>query len=54
MNNDTKYLNTPRGRKVNNCFALTQSELPWTPADYKTENNINKPISIERDLVGDT
>ena len=54
MNNDTKYSNTPRGRKVNNRFALTQSELPWTPADYKTWGNINKPISIECDLGGDT
>ena len=54
MYNDIKYSNTPRGRKINNCFALTQSELPWTSADYKTWDSMNKPISIECDLVGDT
>ena len=54
MYNDTKYSNTPRGAQDKQLLALTRSELPWTSAGYKTWDSMNKPISIECDLVGDT
>ena len=54
MYNDTKYSNTPRGAQDKQLLALTQSELPWTPADYKTRSNANKPVSIVWDLLGVT
>ena len=49
-----KYSNTPRGAQDKQLLALTQSELPWTPADYKTRGNNNKPVSIVWDLLGVT
>ena len=51
MYNDTKYSNTPRGAQDKQLLALTRSELPWTPADYKTRSNTNKPVSIACGLI---
>ena len=45
---------TPRGAQDKQLLALTRCELPWTPADYKTRSNANKPVSIVWDLLGDT
>ena len=33
MYNNKEYSNTPRGAQNKQLLALTQSELPWTPAD---------------------
>ena len=40
-------------RKVNNHFALTCYELPWTPLTIKP-GNVNKPFSSTRKLKGAT
>ena len=36
--------NTPRGAQDKQPLALTQSELPWTPADYKTRSDPSNPV----------